>query len=44
MRGYWGAVAAASALAFFGTLKAAQAQASNFPNVPEVTAVRQLIE
>jgi hypothetical protein len=40
MRGYWGAIAAASALAFCGTLNAAQAQAPsptpNFPNVPEV--------
>jgi len=38
MRGYWATIAATSALAFCGTLNAAeaQAQAPNLPNVPEV--------
>jgi hypothetical protein len=38
MRGYWGGIAAASALAFCGTLNAAQAPVPtpNLPNVPEV--------
>src|ERR1700752_1967933 len=38
MRGLWGTIAAASALAFCGTLNAAQAPlpTPNLPNVPEV--------
>ena len=36
VRGYWGALVVASALAFGGTLNAAQAPAPT-PNLPNVT-------